>query len=378
MHPKLTGIAAGLLFHAAVFAQGPIDVTDQTIKIGGLKEEELYLGFATGDKIVFNFEEKDGKELKEVEIVEYPGNSRYSDYKSSKIENKTLTVPKTGVYVFRFKNSAVAGRICKIRIQRIPAGEDTKNFNTAVTWQTKQETTYHTYTKDVIAGYDTTYIPGTKRELVKTEQREEVILDRQERVHSGIHGNGNKTSVFFTLPPNQSSTYASSKVIAWAYWVGVGEEANQAWKQNMRAVGALVKGVAAIYTTPLGALAIGAVVDLALPKMGEDVKYSIADQANKELFMTGGNEYEVFDQGKGIAGYRKFTDPVLCQGAFYVLLSNDNWVQGIDVAVKVIAMVETKHYEDKPYTELKVSPRYEKQTFSDPVVKTVQVPVTGN
>lgn len=164
--------------------QEPLDVTDQTIKLGGLKEEELYFGFAAGDKIVFNFKEADNKELKEIEILEYPNNSKFSDYKTKLVENKTITVSKQGVYIFRFKNSALAGRICKIKIQRIPASDETKNFNSTVTWETRQETTYNTYTKDVIVGYDTTYVQKSKKELVNTELSEDMIMDKTERVHS--------------------------------------------------------------------------------------------------------------------------------------------------------------------------------------------------
>ena len=39
------------------YCQTPIDVTDQTIKIGGLEEEIPYFGFAEGDQIVLNFTE---------------------------------------------------------------------------------------------------------------------------------------------------------------------------------------------------------------------------------------------------------------------------------------------------------------------------------
>lgn len=367
----------GLLFStASAFGQDLVDVTDQTIKLGGLKEEELYFGFAAGDKIIFNFQEADNKELKEIEIIEYPNNSRFSDYKTSRIDNKSMTVSKTGVFLFRFKNSALGGRICKIKIQRLPADEMTKNFNSTVTWETKQETTYNTYTKDVIVGYDTTYVQKTKKELVKSEQREELIFDKPQRVHSTSNGNGNKTTLFFSLPQNENTPYKKTKVVSWAYWVGVGDEANQAWRQNTQAIGTLAKGAAAYFTTPLGALAVGAVADLAVPKVGEDVYYAIADQANKDLFLSG-YQYSIFDQGKGVAGFRKFTDNNMCQGTFFVLLSNDNLMLGIDATVKVIAIIETNIYEDRQYTEMIVKPRYETKTFSDPVVKTFKVPVTG-
>lgn len=166
------------------------------------------------------------------------------------------------------------------------------------------------------------------------------------------------------------------KVKSWAYWVGVGDEANQAWKQNAQSISGFVRGAATYFTTPLGALAVGALTDLMIPKVGEDVSYAISDQTNKDLFLSG-YQYKVFDQGKGVAGFRKFTDPVLCQGTFFVLLSNDNLMQGIDATVKVVAIMETNIYENQLYTDTIVNPRYEKREFSDPVIRTVKVPITG-
>ena len=379
-HNKMTKLLlySYLIFsYTFCFAQDIIDVTDQKIKVGGLSEEILYFGFAEGDKIIFNFQEIDKKELKELEIAEYPSNSKFSDFKTSKIENKTLNVSKTGVYVFRFKNTAFGGRICNIKIQRIPASDKTKGFNSAVTWETKQETTYNNYTKDVLVGYDTTYIPRKKIELVKTEIREEAIFDKLQRVHSISNGSSNRTSLYFTLPINQLTTYKTTKVVSWAYWVGIGDEANNAWKQNIKILSNVATKFSSSYISPLGAFAVGQMVELILPKVGEDVFYAIADETNKDLFISKNNQFKIFDQGKGIAGYRKFTDPGLCQGSFFVLLLNDNTVMGIDAQVKVIAMVETNYYADKIYNEMTVRPRYEKKQFSDPVVNTSKIPVTG-
>lgn len=341
-----------------------------------MQEQELQFGFAAGDKMVFQFKEINGKELKEIEIVEYPTTSKFSDYKTTQVDSKTIQVVKQGVYFFRFKNGALTGRICKINIRRIPAGEATVNFNTAVSWEDKQEITYNTYTKDVPAGYDTTYTRKTKKVMVKSEQREELVFDKPQRVHSSANTNGNKASLSFTLPKNGITPYKTTKVVSWAYWVGVGNEANEAWKQNSKIIVSIAKGAAAYFTTPLGALAAGVVTDLAIPKMGEDVYYAVADKTNRDLFMAG-QPHRVIDQGKGVAGFRKFSDPALCQGAYYILLSNDNLVQGVDASVKVIAIVETMTYEDKVITETTLTPRYEKKTFSEPVIKTVRMPVTG-
>lgn len=60
-----------------------------------MKEEELLFGFAEGDQIVFSFSEAGGTELKEIEILEYPTNSRFSDYKTTSIEKKIVQVDKS-------------------------------------------------------------------------------------------------------------------------------------------------------------------------------------------------------------------------------------------------------------------------------------------
>ena len=348
------------------YSQEPIDVTDQTIKIGSHKEEILYFGFAAGDKIIFNFNEAKQKDLKEIEILEYPNNSKFSDYKTKSIENKTIAVQKDGVYMFRFKNTAMNGRICKIHIQRIPASEATRDFNTTVTWENQQKTTYHTYTKDVLIGYDTLYVPKNVKELINTELNEDMIVDRTEKVHStGNLDYTNKTTIRFSLPKNTYSPEQSKEIVAWAYWIGVGNESEIAWKKNVNTVKNLASGIAAISGAgPLAGIAIGAISELATPSQGEDVMYQLYDSYNKTL-----------TYGKEIATYGKENEQT--QGDFFIYLENDNRILGINVHIKICVIWETKYYEYKTITEMKVQPKYETRTFTDPIVHTYQVPVLG-
>jgi len=376
MRPNRLLLPLFLLLACTAFAQQPIDVTDQTFKVGGMKTEEMYFGFAAGDQVIFTFYEADKKELKELEVIEYPSSSKFSDYKTSRVENKVFTIANNCVYKFVFHNSALSGRVCKIKIQRIPASDAYKNYNTNVTWVTKQDTSWNSYLKDVITGYDTTYEQLTRKELVRSEQSEELITDRTERVHSATNDNGPRTWVLIDLPHNSASSYQTRKVVSWAYWIGVGNEANEAWKKNMKTVSSLTKSVASLFTSPLGAFAAGALVELAVPKLGEDVFYAVTDQANKELFMAKSN-YRLYDQGKGTGGYRKFTNEGFCQGRYYLCLYNDNIATGIDATIKIAAIVQTDYYEDKTHTEQKVTPRYEKKIFKDPVINTSKVPVAG-
>ncbi len=50
----------------------------------------FYYGFAEGDQLVFNFEEVNGKELKEIEIMFMPSQSIFMEYKTKKIVQQIL------------------------------------------------------------------------------------------------------------------------------------------------------------------------------------------------------------------------------------------------------------------------------------------------
>ncbi len=106
----LTLISAG-----SVNAQSPIIVTETSFKLPILGEEFFYFGFAEGDQLIFSFEELSAKDLKEVEITEFPSTSRYKEYKTKAIQNKKLTVPRTGIYQFRFANTVVLQKNLQIK-----------------------------------------------------------------------------------------------------------------------------------------------------------------------------------------------------------------------------------------------------------------------
>jgi len=144
---KILSLILTIVLSFRLFSQTPVDVAESTLKVRGLSETVFYYGFAEGDQVIFNFAELHGKKLKAVEIIEFPSSPVFMDYKTNKIKNKTIHISKTGVYKFRFYNAAICGRICTFKIQRIPASEATKNFNTGVYWKTVYDTTYTTIEK---------------------------------------------------------------------------------------------------------------------------------------------------------------------------------------------------------------------------------------
>jgi len=228
-------------------------------------------GFAAGDKIVFNFQELDSKEIKEIEIIEYPTLSRFSDYKTSRVKNQEIIVSQQGVYIFRLKNSSLAKRICKMKIQRVPASAATERFNSSVSWVNKQDTVWQSFTTDVVIGHDTSYVKKTKRVMVRSEIEEQLISDEVQKLNPQQKVD-NRTSVVVSLPINNQGTYKNSRVISWAYWIGVGPEAARVWQQNQRTA----RDQNLDYYTPLGAYANNTITALALPKTGQQINYFIA------------------------------------------------------------------------------------------------------
>lgn len=377
MHRLLTVISGLFIFTAVVFARPTVDVTIQTLKIESEHEEKLYYGFAAGDKITFTLEVADKNYLSEVEVLEYPSNSKFQDINVTKLNLKTIVVPNQGIYVFRFKNLAPTSRVCKFKIQRTPASDASSNFNSKVTWKQQQQTVYKTYTKDVVVGYDTLHVQKNKREVVKTELSEDIIMDKTERISSkSLIGNKNLKMIEVNLPQNEITADKAKKIVAWAYWIGVGKEANEAWKKNVTIFRNVASGAATILGGgPLAGYAIGTVAALAMPTMGEDVAYwFIADAKNKDLFLAN-KAFNDFDKGKGVAAYGKNTNKT--QGTFYIGLMNDNTFQEIDANIKISVLWETKYYEDKSYIEKNIAPRYEKKTFTEPEIITTTVPVIG-
>ena len=55
----------GSLSVVVSYGQKPVDVAESSVKVGIKGEEEVYFGFAEGDKLIFSFEETGGKEMKE-------------------------------------------------------------------------------------------------------------------------------------------------------------------------------------------------------------------------------------------------------------------------------------------------------------------------
>lgn len=312
----------------------PQTIAEGTFKVAALGGEEiLYFAFCAGDKMIFSFEEVDNKELKEVEILEYPSTSKFMDYKTTKVEGKMIESVKTTIYKFRFYNSAVGGRVCKYKIIRIPASIETKNFNTTVYWKTLQDTT--------------TYVEQEKY-LAKTEMKQIMVIDQTAKVSSqnALNGNSNRNLVEFNMPEN---------TIAWSYYIGVGTEGKNEYEAaKERFLNTSSKYVATIpgYGA-LGALALEG-ISVFNQALGEDnVKYRFITDADNAMLFRQGQTYYQYKQGDVINDYQQMTINMQ-KGPHYLGLINDNIMDVIEVHIKIVAITKQNIYATRPVTKYNI------------------------
>ncbi|RZK45368.1 MAG: hypothetical protein EOO61_00100 [Hymenobacter sp.] len=366
-------IALGCLAFHQGWCQQVIDIADLTLKLNAGEEKDLYYTFDSNDRIVFGFEEINHKPLKSLAIVEEVSQStKYEDYEVAQIAGKTIQVYKRGIYKFHFVNaSLLKGKVCKIKIQRQLAAGGKPEFNTAVKWIEKTDTTYNVYTKKVVTGQREYEVQKTRRVLAKVDTSVISLVNRVERVHSKTNmDHPNFSLINFSLPtnvaePNIFLPYRTTEVVSWAYSIGVGD-AGQSWYKdaNKKAAVKSVVGLtvqAGLATGGTGALAVLALEGVSLfsnPPSGDNCIFSVLFRQNNQTYSLNNAS------GNSVAASGQITS--LKQGSMTLKLENDNTVDAINVDVKLIACVVTKTYKDEAYMVKKSEPIEELKTFKEP------------
>ena len=156
------------------------------------------------------------------------------------------------------------------------------------------------------------------------------------------------------------------EVISWSYWLGVGqkskeeyERTNQNFKSGISTIGDLTGNKA------LAELAITGISMFANANIGDNVNFKFYGLQN-------GNEI-VIDYGNVISASGR--NDKITQGAFSVQLFNDNFKDGIDVNLKMVVMQIQKTWQDITFQDKIEIPKMETQSFKDPIITLIKVPV---
>tara|TARA_B100001245_G_C22830459_1_gene399436 strand:- start:14 stop:1036 length:1023 start_codon:yes stop_codon:yes gene_type:complete len=309
----------------------PLSVAQGSFKISGLSDEEQYFGFAEGDQITFSYHEEKGKDLREIEVIEYPNTSRYTDFKFSKV-NHTLIIPKTGIYCFKLTNGAIGGRTLKYEISRVPASAATVSFNTAVNWQTH---------------HDTTWVEEVETYLARDEYVPQVIVPSSDfYINSGSNadfkGGKSRVVVPISIPEN---------TVKWYYSFSAFREAEQV--DNLHATFSLAGQLTRIIDQT-GTLEFGVEL-LTLPPGADYCDIYLLDHNNSILF-TRKEAYQYFTVGSrenlksGISEITGGSGRVMNLG-----LRNPDYQYGINVVLEVVAIIHEEEYAERYITVPKVN-----------------------
>lgn len=354
------------------YGQITLEVSDQTFKIS--KEHSIFLGFAAGDEIIFSFKEVNGKNLTEIEITEYPSNSKYLTFKTSEVVEKKIKVSRDAVYEFKFKNGGIKDKICEVKIYRVPSNEESSKFNTSIAWIEKIDTAWNTYSKDIIIGYDTTDVLQTKKVLISSDTIINELVNSNTKVNSALTTSSQYEYINVNLPsnsyfPNTFNPYSSTELISWAYWIGVGQKSKEEFENENNEMKDILKGAAALSGYGLLAnLAINGVSRYNSSQSGENVKY--------QFLFSKDNQNYILDNGNVTSVNKQIKD--FLQGGFTIELYNDNTLDDIIVNVKIVTFQIKKTWEDQEYSVEKLIPIKENKLFKDPIISIKKIPVLQN
>lgn len=293
------------MLHAS--AQQAISVLESTFKLGAFDSKDFYYAFAQGDKLSFSFQETTGNELKQVEIVEMPSSVKFADYKCKRIDEKTISVSQTGVYRFRFSNSAMTKRVCSISIKRTPATSALAGFNPKVESRIQK---------------DTLFVSRSEIQKGKTD----TLV--QEIYNSTLNIQPFKPQIIeFVLPENTFS---------WSFYIGVGSKGQAEYNRARNAfLGAA--GKAASYIPEYGPMAALALTGVSyfnqLQGEEDNVKYCFLPGPQSVKAYKEGKPYQSYKKGDVITEAAQIKNPL--HGRSYLALENDNLLDPITVSLHI-------------------------------------------
>ncbi len=339
----------------------PVLVTDQTVKIKG--EQRFFYALEAGDVLTLAASSINGKPIRQISVHLYDGAVVWTSPAPAARQRGTWTVPRRAVYAVRLQSGAP--KSLRLQLHRRPKTLSRTRFETQVQWKTVTDTIRRHYWSKTQTVYDTSYPTHCRRVHYRTTQHIHTLANRTERVHSKTHlQSDNSNTLTFALPQLPSDDLCETQLLGVAYWIGVGQEGLDNYNAELKKFLGKV-AVQVGQKNLLAGLAIGAYAVVTNPPEGDNIHFTWRNSANTTL-----------DQGNVTAAFGRFSAPL--QGPLQVTLSNDNLLNGLNVHLKLVAVVERRHYRQEGYQVRTITPLVSEQTRGKVRLVKRQVPVINN
>lgn len=306
----------------------PVLVADRTFKMDG--DHVFTYAFAKDDEVQLRMEVLVGRQVRQVEFTQLNGPILFSTYALDTSLTHRVRIPHTGIYQLTVRERGLGKKVCRIVLHRTPASPVTERFDTQVNWDVQQYPSFREQKRSVLV--------GTQTEIVSLGGHVNVSASKMwTKKPMGLYQ--------FTLPPN---------TVRWAFRITVGQATAEARRKDAEALRNLLqsgaaKALAIAPQTALAAFALGAAVDLSVPKVGEVIDYALLSRENAEKFLKG-EKYQAFIFQENVsADVQRRLTPLA--GTWHFAFRNDNWVDDIAVQVDIEAVVETPVYAQETYLE---------------------------
>lgn len=317
-----------------LFAQEKILVSNRRIKTSKDAVRLLY-GFQKGDKAYLSITVEKDKEIQKLEL-ELNHKVLYSAKNVKTFENLEIIIPETSFLNIEIigKSSSIGSRDIEFKLERIPATESGKYFNTAI-----QQRKYYTYKPkvyeiDSVIGYDAPENRAKSFRVVDNVDYESVKMIEEKMNIQGVHKR------YITLvKPKDSIITADKEMILLGYQIIVTSAAGASAMWKAIEIGV---DVSSMFLTPAGGIAAGVVFDMVAPqKGGEPIKFQIMnDEADLAYFLDDNISTRPRVYESGLVTGMTSTWTSMRDNKLYIGFENLNLYAQVDISVSVNAVYQ--------------------------------------
>jgi hypothetical protein len=359
----------------SLISYGKTLVYDTSISVKARSFHEFFISFHKGDIVSLEIRELNKKAIGGFTASEFDGRSIYSLKTGFDSVDASFFVPETSVYKIRFSNKSFFSRKYSFKIFRQGATSKSHNFKTKPLWIERVDTIYDIRKSDKIIGFDTLIIEKPVLVLDTCRMTEQIVVDQTVKLESSISmRKRNRAVIEIDLTDHgHSSQFVERRPVAWAYWIGVGKEAEESWHKTVKSVSKLSGSLLSKYVHPLVGFAVGIIPEFFIPATGKNVSfYFVNDTTQSNLFLQN-KDFESVEKGRAIVSYGKQNQDD--NSKIFLCLHNESAISPIDVSFKIASITEECHYKIQIEKQIQVRAVYKRKAANVPQIVKRKIPV---